>query len=378
MKALILNLGGTIGMVQGEMGLRPPESDAEFRKAVEVVTQVYRDVEFDFETLSTRDSTDLTPADWERFSARLLQAQNDYNFIICPHGTDTMAQTAMAVTHGFLARDEAGAFLNTQRSPVIFTGAQNPMSSAGSDGVTNMKAAIETGIGAAQAGVADVLLTFHGRIMRGVNSRKVSDVALDAYHSIDGAYVNAAFSGVRRAALPPPGRVTPLNRFQLPGQTYIQTLLLQPGLSGQSLRAIASDPLCLGVVFVVLGAGNVPDSLTPVITQAARDHHFPMFAVSAFPGGNANPGAYEAGSRAFAAGVSFLGDKAPALAYVQAHWILANSLAGSAPEFSRALQYSWAGETSGQSAKIPAPLLVTPFDSSCAFEARLAGARKFS
>jgi L-asparaginase len=372
MKALILNLGGTIGMVRGGKGLRPPASDSEFRKAVEGVTQGYPSVDFAFETLSTKDSTDLTPADWEAFSARLLSAQTGYDFILCPHGTDTMAQTAMAVTHGFLAQNAAGEIVNTQRRPVIFTGAQHPIATPESDGIANLQSAIETGIKAAREKAADVLLAFHGRVMRGVNSRKVSDVALDAYHSIDGAYVDAALSGVRRvkAALDT-GSWKPLNKFRLPGQAYIETLLLQPGISGASLRNIARDPACLGAILVVLGAGNVPDTLTEAVREAAQNYHFPMFAASPFPGGNANPGAYEAGSRAFEAGVSFLGDKAPSLAYVQAHWVLANGLASNAPDFSRALQQSWVGETRGTSVQSPAPLLVPPRDPAQAFAARL-------
>ncbi|MFH1157825.1 MAG: hypothetical protein V1721_02920 [Pseudomonadota bacterium] len=40
-RCLILNLGGTIGMVPNESGkLRPPTTDAEFRKAVEGITSL--------------------------------------------------------------------------------------------------------------------------------------------------------------------------------------------------------------------------------------------------------------------------------------------------------------------------------------------------
>ncbi|MCD8493960.1 MAG: asparaginase [Alphaproteobacteria bacterium] len=387
MKALILNLGGTIGMVASGNGLRPPENDAEFRKAVERITRDYPDVRFDFETLSTKDSTDLTPADWENFSARLLKAQEQYDFILCPHGTDTMAQTAMALSFGFLAQDKKEAFVNTQRVPVVLTGAMHPLTAENSDGAINLHDAIKTGIEAARQNIIDVLIVFHGRIMRGVNARKVSDTEIDAYHNINGHYAgHIDIGGVEFAEhmLPrDPHEKAPdisgakqLNRFQLPGESYIQTLFLQPGLSGRSIEALARDPSCLGTILNVLGAGNVPDTLTKVLNEAARHYLFPVFAVSPFPGGNANPGAYEAGSRAFEAGVTFLGDQTGTLAYVKAHWLIANGLARTAPEFSTHMQRGWVGETKIKTAQIPPVLLTDNASHENSYESRLKNAEK--
>ncbi|MCD8497383.1 MAG: asparaginase, partial [Alphaproteobacteria bacterium] len=301
MKALILNLGGTIGMVNSPEGLRPPASDSEFRKVVEGITAQYPDVEFDFETpFPPKDSTDVTPADWEKFSNRLMAAQRDYDFIICTHGTDTMAQTAMATTFGFLAKNGQDEVVNTQTTPVIFTGAQHPIFAEKSDAPDNLECAIETGIKAAQEGVADVLAVFHGRVMRGVNARKVSDVALDAYHSINGEYAGhfdsngLHFTGEMRRIKPAEKAeitvqaeaLTPLNRFQLPKKTYIEPCLSSRG----HLRAAcgilpATKPAWVPFLWF-LGAGNVPDTLTKTVNEAAHNYHFPMFAVSPFPGGN--------------------------------------------------------------------------------------------
>ena len=363
MKGLILNFGGTIGMVQGEKGLRPPADDSEFRRAVEGITKDFPGVDFAFETLCTKDSTDVTPADWERLSARLLVAQEDYDFIVIPHGTDTAAQTAMAMTFGFLAKNGQNNVINTQKVPVVFTGAQHPLFQKDSDGFANMRGAILTAIEGARVGVADVLVCFNGRIMRGVNCRKVSDIDVDVYHSINGEYAGAfdahgaALSDDVRKSVPVQAGLAPLNRFCLPEGRYIETLLLQPGSSGESLRNIARDPACIGAILVVLGAGNIPDTMTAAVTEAAKTRHFPMFAVSPFPGGNANPGAYEAGSRAFQAGVTFLADKASALAYVTAHWLVANGLAGDAPAFSANMQKAWVAETRQSAVQIPPVLL---------------------
>lgn len=389
MKALILNLGGTIGMVPGENGLRPPENDAEFRKAVERITRDYPDVRFDFETLSTKDSTDLTPADWEDFSARLSKAQEDYDFILCPHGTDTMAQTAMALSFGFLAQNGITAEpFNTQRAPVILTGAMRPLAAPPSDGADNLHDGIKTGITAAHAGIADVLIVFHGRIMRGVNAYKTADTGLDAYHTqnqesyaghigADGVtFTNAArrLSPAEKEATTQTleaGEFTRLNRFQLPGECYIPVLLLQPGLSGRTLETIAQDPACLGTILSVLGAGNVPDTLTKAMNEAASRYNFPVFAVSPFPGGNANPDAYAAGARAFQAGVTFLGDQAAMLAYVKAHWLISNNLARSASEFSAHMQRGWVGETKTGNVQIPPVLLRNARSPENAYETRL-------
>lgn len=368
MKALILNFGGTIGMVQGAHGLRPPADDSEFRRAVESVTRLYPAITFDFQTLSTKDSTDLTPADWEALSVRLHDVQDAYDFIVIPHGTDTAAQTAMAITFAFLAKNGQNDIVNILKIPVIFTGAQHPLFRDGSDGFANLQGAIATGIAGARENVADVLAAFNGRVMRGVNCRKVSDIDIDVYHSIDGAYAGsfdaagARFTGdVRRidgGKAPDAGSLSPLRRFSLPGKTYIETILLQPGAGAGSLARMAADPDCLAAILIVLGAGNVPDTLTGAMSEAVRARHFPIFAVSPFPGGNANPGAYEAGSRAFDAGVTFLADKSPALAYVTAHWLIANGMAATPPEFARNMQRAWAGETRCDTVHISPALLV--------------------
>ena len=72
-------------MVPNENGkLHPPESDMEFKKAVEGITSIpaFKDIDFEFATLSTKDSTNLRPEEYEEFISYINRRQKDFDFII--------------------------------------------------------------------------------------------------------------------------------------------------------------------------------------------------------------------------------------------------------------------------------------------------------
>ncbi|MFH1157824.1 MAG: hypothetical protein V1721_02910 [Pseudomonadota bacterium] len=136
---------------------------------------------------------------------------------------------------------------------------------------------------------------------------------------------------------------------------YIARIDLDPGITEEAIEAHTRNRNCLGIVLTTLGAGNIPEQIIPCLKEAGVKHHLPIFAVSPFTGGTAGV-VYEAAENASKAGVSFLGDQSGAVAWVKAHWILANGLGMDSKDFIRNMQRIVRGEgtVSGDAEKIPA------------------------
>ena len=375
-KVLICNLGGTIGMVEGDDGaLRPPETDAEFKKAVEGITSLkqFEDVEFEFVTLSTKDSTDLCPEEWEEFISYINKRQKDFDCIVCPHGTDTMAYTASAVSFGFYSPETNGSALFT---PIVFTGAQKPISEPGGDGERNIISAIQTGLEADKKNITDVLISFGDNIIQAVKAYKTSDSAFNAFDSVDGVHIgkvtalgvtlhNAELAITSKptwrkqmaitynAEQPPPNAkfMLNVNDGKRKADGYVARVALDPGVTEKAIEAYIKDKDCLGIVMTALGAGNIPDSLMPCIERAITKYHVPIFAVSPFIGGEVHADMYESAAAASKAGVSFLRDQSGATAWVKAHWILSNGLGMDSTDFILNMQRVFRGEGSVSESK---------------------------
>lgn len=368
-RILICNLGGTIGMVPNEAGaLQPPKTDADFRKAVEGITSLkqFDDIDFEFVTLSTKDSTDLRPEEWEEFISYVNSRQKDFDAVVCTHGTDTMAYTASAFSFGFYHPETHGSALFT---PIVFTGAQKPISERGGDGERNLISAIQTAVEADKKNITDVLITFGDNIVQAVKAYKTSESAYNAFDSVDGVHigkVTAQGATLHNAGIAITG--TPLHRKQMAitynanqpppnakfmlnvdkdgrkAKGYVASIILHPGVTEKSIEAHIKDPDCLGIVMTTLGAGNIPESIVPCIEKAITQHHVPIFAVSPFIGGEVIANMYESAAAASKAGVSFLRDQSSATAWVKAHWILSNGLGMDSTDFILNMQRVFRGE----------------------------------
>lgn len=368
-RALICNLGGTIGMVLNKNGnLRPPESDTEFRKAVEKITSLsqFENIDFEFVTLSTKDSTNIRSEEYEEFISYINRRQKDFDFIVCPHGTDTMAYTASAFSFGFYRFKTQDSALFT---PIIFTGAQKPLSECGGDGERNLISAIQTGLKADKNNITDVLIVFDSVVIRGVKAYKNSDHHYNAFNSVDGIgsivgtisaqgihldannAITSTLEHRQEMALtynpdqPPPNAkfMINVNNGKHRAKGYIARIALDPGITEESIEPHIKNSNCLGIIITTLGTGNIPEEIIPSIMDAFKKYHLPIFAVSPFIGGAAGI-AYESAENASKAGVFFLGDQPGSVAWIKAHWILANGLGMDSKDFILNMQRIFIGE----------------------------------
>lgn len=80
-KILFLYNGGTIGLVQekreDKIVLVPPKDSEVFRQACEpTIEKLKQESNITFEFITSKDSTNMTPNDWEKLIFRIKKAQH--------------------------------------------------------------------------------------------------------------------------------------------------------------------------------------------------------------------------------------------------------------------------------------------------------------
>lgn len=120
-KIYIAYTGGTIGMQRSEQGYIPQPGFMEdclagmpeFHRAEMPAYHIH-------EYAPLIDSSDMTPADWQRIAEDIRDRPQAYDGFVVLHGTDTMSFTASALSF----------MLEGLEKPVIITGSQIPLASA--------------------------------------------------------------------------------------------------------------------------------------------------------------------------------------------------------------------------------------------------------
>ena len=137
-RILFLYNGGTIGQIaeirEDHIVLVSPKDGKQFKEACDPVIKDFKEKsEIDFELITTKDSTNMTPNDWEKLIFRIKKAQDEekYDAVAIAHGTDTLAYTATALALALHGKNPQKSGL---RIPVCITGAQNPIYQSGGDG----------------------------------------------------------------------------------------------------------------------------------------------------------------------------------------------------------------------------------------------------
>lgn len=288
MKLLLIHTGGTIGMVATPTGFAPVDGVIEATLADLGASHVTL-----LPLLPLIDSSQATPADWNRIAQAIFDNHSDYNGFIVTHGTDTLAFTASALCFAL-----AGL-----KRPVILTGAMRPLTVENSDGVQNLQDALN----AAASAPPGIWVQFSGQLLHGARVRKAHSSALDAFTA-------------SRSAVPPlqPGKTPTLTPYK---PSEIAILSMAPGQS----EAFLSHALTTldAVVLRVFGAGTIPE--TPALRAgllAAQARNTPVIAISQSPKGGIALGTYAAGSLMLESGVIDGRDMTPEAAYTKLAHVL--------------------------------------------------------
>ena len=356
-RILFLYCGGTIGQVPqmhgNEVVLTAPKDDAEFRSVCgpiigKVSTEAH--VEVTFELVTTKDSTNMTPSDWEKIIFRVKKAQDEesYDAVGIAHGTDTLAYTTTALAFALHGKNPEKSGL---RIPVCVTGAQNPVYQQGGDGRFNLENLFRTLIVAMNLGIADVLINFWNRVLLGCRAIKVNEKAFDAFHSpaypdvgsIDSNGVHLQ-SDLLRHKKDAGEHIVLAPKF---GRGVL-SIELAPGVEPTTILSFVVGGGVSALVFKSLGEGNVCSegeySLIPAIKQITEEYATPVLITTKFVGGGAGAAHYETGLKAIQAGGIPCFDQTDVAVDVKVRWLLGNAICSDVAGFRKAMATSYAGE----------------------------------
>ena len=299
-KVLLIKTGGTVGQKPDANGVLRPSSDEYIRKvwglrklaALKVVDLG----NIDSTNMATKNSTHGKMLDRTDIAKVIYDNALEYDGFVIVHGTDTMAETAAALTY----------MLPGFRKPIVLTGSQRPIWHPRSDAYNNIYTAVE----AATKDFGEVVIAFGNYILRGSRARKVDEERYDAFYTPGTAPVGEliclnegirlAENRIRRGAFDP--RI--FTDFDTRVFHYAH-------LSGATIDDVLMDVARSGKVSGILlggfGAGNVPDTLLPFI-RAAKRKGKPVFVYTKCDTGAADMGIYSVGIAPLEAGAKPAGD----------------------------------------------------------------------
>jgi len=312
----LLTTGGTIASrVDYETGGVRPVKDE--REILDFYPELESEGRVRIVPVFDRLSEDIAPDDWVTLAHRVVEVfSNGAQGVVVAHGTDTLAFTSAALS--FLLQDLPG--------PVVLVGAQRSPDRPSSDGPSNLAAGVQV----ARSPIAgEVFVVMHaglsdGRfaIHRGTWVRKMHSSRRDAFESRNGppvGYVDADGVhwelAVRPAAAGPPRVDGPLD-----GSGGL--LWSFPGLAPERAEAFVRD--LRGVVLAGTGLGHIAHPHLDWIRRASAAGKVVAMTTQCLEG-NVDPFVYATGRDLQGAGVVYLGDLLPEVAYVKLLWALGHA-----------------------------------------------------
>jgi L-asparaginase len=320
-KIALVGCGGTIAMTRiCGRALEPTLSASDLLRSIPEIEVIANVAPHDLMQL---DSSDLWPEHWTRLAEHIDTHGSDSGAIVVTHGTDTLAYTAAALALAF------GPGLG---KPIVLTGAQRPPGHRYSDAHENLVDAVRAAVSAAEQRIAEVMISFRRRVLRGIRARKRSAVRVNAFASPSVPPLAEITDG--------PIRFRPHARRQnasaaLRGGALraafadgVAHLCVSPGLTPESLRRWFATGTVRAVVLQAFGAGNIPGGdhdLSPVIREAIHDRGIPVVLASPYDGERTRA-AYSRGLAAVRAGALPSGDRTPETIIVKLSWLLGHGL----------------------------------------------------
>ncbi|MCD9014237.1 asparaginase [Parachryseolinea silvisoli] len=284
-RILIIYTGGTFGMTYDKDGVLIPFDFASILEHLPTLKNLSLEITVvSFEM--PIDSSNINPGHWQVIGEVIKDNYDQHDGFVVLHGTDTMAFTASALSF----------MLEGLHKPVIFTGAQLPISEPRSDARENLITSLD--IASARRNgeplVNEVCIYFDYVLLRGNRSKKVESMQFDAFNS--GNYPPLAKAGVKidynfsAMAVVPSSSLTLRKSFE----TNISILKLFPGISQEIVHAILSIPGLKAVVMETYGSGNAPT--LPWLTEELKraiENGVIILNISQCPGGRVLQGRYE-------------------------------------------------------------------------------------
>jgi len=309
-RILILHTGGTFGMMPTDPDqiLAPGSLQKEL---INQVPELKKIAELTLEIPFNLDSSNIGIGQWEILGESINRQYNEFDGFVIIHGTDTMVYSAAALSFSF----------QNLTKPIIFTGAQIPLTQLRSDGRNNLIDAVEL----ATMALPETAIVFGSKILRGNRAKKISITRYEAFDSPN--YPRLGEVGLKI-------RLYASNLWQPSGKTEyrpgfsarVGVIAVQPSLPTFAVRSFLDSGL-KALILTGFGAGNLP-SVEPNwidFIREATDRGLAVIIGSSSPHGNTDLSLYECGQSAMQAGAVDQGNMTFEAAYVKLLKILART-----------------------------------------------------
>jgi len=284
-RVMIIYTGGTFGMTYDAKGVLLPFDFSLILEHLPTLRNLFLEISvisFDHPI----DSSNIEPGHWQLIGKIILDHYESQDGFVVLHGTDTMAYTASALSF----------MLQNLAKPVVFTGAQLPISEPRSDARENLITALEIA-SARENGksiVPEVCIYFDDELIRGSRAKKVESLHFDAFNSENypllaraGVKIDYALSAIRT---PGEGPLKLLEKFD----TQVSILKLFPGIKEEIIAPILGNPNLKALILETFGSGNAPSA--PWFIQLLKkgiSNGLIILNISQCPGGMVIQGKYE-------------------------------------------------------------------------------------
>ncbi|UCS93531.1 asparaginase [Echinicola marina] len=314
---LIIYTGGTLGMAYDEDGSLVPFNFGQILEKIPNLTNMNIAITV-ISFPEPIDSSNVNMQHWVDMAYIIYENYDTYDGFVVLHGTDTMAYSASMLSF----------MLKGLSKPVIFTGAQLPISAMRSDARENLMTSLEIAISKANGKpiVPEVCIFFNHMLLRGNRAKKMQSVHFDAFESEN--YPPLAEAGIvidfNYAAIKPYKEGVQLKYLNKLDKS-VMILKLFPGITAEVMDSCFNTKGLRGVVMETYGSGNSPTEawFVECVDRAVKKGII-ILNVSQCNGGRVIQGRYETSKELKRIGVLSGGDITSEAAICKMMFLLAN------------------------------------------------------
>lgn len=314
---LIIYTGGTLGMAYDETGALVPFNFGQILEKIPTLTSMNIAITV-ISFPEPIDSSNVNMQHWVDMAYIIYENYDSYDGFVVLHGTDTMAYSASMLSF----------MLQGLSKPVIFTGAQLPISAMRSDARENLMTSLEIATAKANGKpiVPEVCIFFNHMLLRGNRAKKVQSVHFDAFESEN--YLPLAESGIiidyNYAAIKPYEEGTKL-KYLNKLDNRVMVIKLFPGITSNILDSCFEIEGLRGVVLETYGSGNSPSEAWFLNSlEKAVKKEIIILNVSQCNGGRVIQGRYQTSKDLKRIGILSGGDITTEAAITKMMFLLAN------------------------------------------------------